>query len=272
MRTLVALSIALGLTAVIGCHERINDVDITPPSSPQGLISYTGDNAIELYWNASPEPDVAGYRVYVALAPAGQYQLIGSTVQRHFVDLDAVNGTTYYYTVTAYDFTGNESRLAADVIYDTPRPEGHDVIIDDYRTYPNLAGYDFSTYSVGPYDDQYTDFYFENYNGTYYLDVWTDTDIQDMGYTNSLYDIAYAPAGGWSPTKDVRVIAGHTYAIRTWDNHYAKVWVTSVSSTRVMFDWAYQLQVDNPRLKIAVPSSRGSLTAGPGAASRSGSL
>lgn len=272
MRTILAFSIAVAVTLATGCHERINDVDITPPSAPQGLTSLTGDNAIELYWYASPEPDVAGYHVYVALSSGGRYQLIGTTTHLHFVDLDAINGTTYYYTVTAYDFTGNESRIAADVIYDTPRPEGHDVILDDYRTSPNLAGYDFSTYTVGPYNDQYTDFYFENSNGTYYLDVPTDTDIEDMGYTNSLYDIAYAPAGGWSPTGDARAIVGHTYVVWTWDNHFAKVWVTAVTPSHVVFDWAYQLQADNPRLKVAVAASRGQLAVSPGPASRGGSL
>src|SRR5439155_1027532 len=139
--------------------------------------------------------------------------------------------------VTAFDDNGNESSLSKDLAYDTPRPEGYNVILKDYRSSPNLAGYDFSTFSVGPYDDKYTDVYFEYYNGEYYLDVWTDSDIQDMGYTTSLSDIGAAPTSGWSPTRDSRVITGHTYVVWTWDNHFAKIRINAVSAARVDFDW-----------------------------------
>ncbi|MCK7520207.1 MAG: hypothetical protein MZV64_22200 [Ignavibacteriales bacterium] len=67
------------------------------------------------------------------------------------------------------------------------------------------------------------DFFFENYQGTFYLDVWDDTDIQDMGPTNDIYDIPFAPTSGWSTTKDAIAIVGHTYVIWTWDNHFAKI-------------------------------------------------
>jgi hypothetical protein len=35
----------------------------------------------------------------------------------------------------------------------------------------------------------------------------------------------------------------------TWDDHYAKFRVSSVSSGRVVFDWAYQLVPSNRLLK-----------------------
>ena len=38
--------------------------------------------------------------------------------------------------------------------------------------------------------------FFENYNGTFYLNVWDDSDIQDMGSTQDIWDISYAP-NGW---------------------------------------------------------------------------
>ena len=139
--------------------------------------------------------------------------------------------------------------------------------MQNYRLWPNTSGYDFSSYAILPYDDQVnTDVFFEYYNGGYFLNVWDDTEIQDMGYTTSLADIGEAPVSGWSPTKDVRVITGHTYVVWTWDNHYAKMRVTQLSSTKVTFDWAYQLQAGNPRLKA--PAERGPVQLGSGAASR----
>jgi hypothetical protein len=151
--------------------------------------------------------------------------------------------------VTAYDFDGNESDLSRDVAYDIPRPEGYDVVLNDYRQSPSYAGYDFSAYMVVPYDAQSTDMYFENYNGTYYINVFTDSDIQDMGPTSSLLDIKVAPASGWSSTHDARLYVGHTYVVWTHDDHYAKFRVTGISPNRLVFDWAYQLQESNPLLK-----------------------
>lgn len=269
MKTYAYLTLVLGFTLFAGCKENLNEPDLTPPSPPQGLYTVTGDGTLELFWNQSPEPDVAGYDIYSSTSLNGKYQLIGSTKQTYFVDNGVTNGVTYYYAVSAYDFSGNESAPSRDIAYDTPRPEGYGVSLTNYRTAPGNAGYDFSTYSVVPYNDNSTDVYFEYYNGVYYLDVPSqDTDIQDMGYTTSLYEIVQSPTAGWSPTKDAQAIIGHTYVIWTWDNHYAKMRVTDLSSNHVTFDWAYQLQPGNVRLKTVPADGRASNVMGPGAASR----
>lgn len=255
MKTIIIFS-TLTLFVFTGCEPPGHWSDLNPPSPPRGIFTNTGDNMIELQWIPNPERDLAGYNVYVSTAYYGAYRLIGSTRIARFIDYGAVNGTTYYYAVTAIDYDGNESEMSRDVTYDTPRPEGYNVVLLDYRTRPDLAGYDFSTYSVGAYNDQYTDMFFEYYNGSYFMNVWEDSDIQDMGYTSSLYEINYAPENGWSPTKDVRLIVGHTYVVWTFDNHYAKFRVTVLSPTRVVFDWAYQLQAGNPRLKPSGQNNR----------------
>jgi hypothetical protein len=179
----------------------------------------------------------------------GTYAMVGKTADPTFTDNGAKNGVREYYAVSAYDYDGNESDLSKDVVYATPRPEGYGTKLGDYRLSPTIAGYDFSTYSVGKYNDDLTDLYFEAINGRYYLDVWQDTDIQDMGYTNSLHDIALAPALGYSPSKSVEAIPGHTYVLWTWDSHYAKVRVKDVTPSRMTFDWAYQVAQANPELK-----------------------
>ena len=249
MKTLGALLIAVALT---GCHEPFI-IDTTPPSPPQGVIATALDNAAELRWFRNPEPDVAGYRIWVSDRYDGEYEIIGTTPDVRFVDAGAQNGARVYYAISAYDFDDNESDLSRDVVYATPRPEGFGTKLANYRTAPLSAGYDFSTYSVGNYNDDYTDVFFEAVNGRYYLNVWNDSDIQDMGYTNSLYDIAVAPSAGWSPSRSVEAIAGHTYIVWTWDDHFAKVRVREITTQRVTFDWAYQLAKSNPELKRAVP-------------------
>lgn len=244
---LIPLTLAL---AAIGCN--ITEFrDTTPPLAPSSIWTETGDNFIELFWSPNTERDLAGYNVFVSNSYNGRYELIASTNRTYFLDNGARNGNTYYYAVTAFDFDGNESPLSRDVVYDVPRPEGYGVIVNDFNRTPQSAGYDFSSYAVVPYNDLYADMYFEYYNGAYYMNVRSDTDIQDMGYTNSLLDIRVAPSEGWSPTHDVLLRVGHTYVVWTFDDHYAKFRVTSLSPARVVFDWAYQLQRGNPLLKRA---------------------
>ena len=250
MKTLTKLLLALMLSVIyFGCSKHdFFKYDDTPPSPPTDVYTITGDNRIDIFWNDSPERDVAGYNVYYSYDNY-KFTLLGSTGDNYYVDLGASNGETIYYAVTAYDYNGNESDLSKDLVYDTPRPEGFNQAIFDYLQFPNNSGYDFSTYSVLPYDDLGTDFFFENYNGTFYLDVWNDSDIQDMGKTIDIYDITYAPASGWSSTKDVIAEVGHTYVVWTWDNHFAKIRVKTITNERVVFDWAYQLVEGNKELK-----------------------
>ncbi len=248
MRNLLWILIvaSLGLT---GCQHNPFSPDYVPPTPPTGLRTLTGDNFIELFWKANREPDLAGYNIFVSSSYDGRYQLIGSTREPYFKDDGARNGNTYYYAVTAYDYDGNESDLSRDIAYDIPRPEGYNVTVTDYRSVPANAGYDFSDYSIVSYNSQNADMYYEYYSGDYYMNVRTDSDIQDMGPTGSLLDISQAPSKGWSPTHDVLLSPGHTYVVWTWDDHYAKFRVVSMSPGRLVFDWAYQLQPSNPLLK-----------------------
>ena len=238
---------------IAGCHEPFI-IDTTPPNPPQGVIATALDNAAELHWLRNPEPDLAGYRIWVSDRYDGEYEIIGSTTDIRFVDRGARNGERAYYAISAYDFDDNESDLSRDVVYATPRPEGFGTKLSNYRTAPLSAGFDFSTFSIGNYNDDFTDVFFEASNGRNSLNVWEDSDIQDMGYTSSLYDIAVAPAGGWSPSRSAEAIVGHTYIVWTWDDHFAKIRIREIASQRVTFDWAYQIAKSNPELKRALPS------------------
>jgi len=247
---------------ITGC-DHLRDYDNTPPSKPRNISTVTGDNRVDLYWDKNPERDVAGYNVYYSYSYNGKYTLIGSTQSNNYIDDGAKNGTTYYYAVSAYDYDGNESDLSEDVVYDTPRPEGFNQAIFDYYKSPNNAGYDFSKYLVLPYNDTNADMFFENYNGTFYINVWAkDSDLQDMGQTQDIWDISYAPMGGWIPVKQgenvkyAQAIVGHTYVIWTWDNHFAKVRIKNITNERMVFDWAYQLVEGNRELKRVNLSSK----------------
>ena len=250
MKRLLLCMLTIAPAFLAGCESDTAPPD-TPPFPPVGIVSEGRDGFVRISWLRNQEPDMAVYRIWVSPAFDGPYVQIGETPNTTFSDYGATNGISAYYGVTAVDAAGHMSELSTDIVYDTPRPEGSGVILPNYLIDPSRAGYDFSTYSVGPYNDEFTDVFFEAVGGEFTMVVWDDTEIQDMGYTASLNDIVEAPPAGWSPTGDVRLILGHTYVVKTWDNHYAKVRVISLADIRVSFDWAYQLQAGNPRLKPA---------------------
>jgi hypothetical protein len=239
------------LVATISGCEHLGS-DLTAPSTPQGLSTQPGDNYVELFWNNNPEPDLAGYNVYVGTVPEGRFDLIGTVGMAYFHDTGATNGLGYYYAVTAFDHSGNESALTPSLAYEVPRPDGVGAVLHDSWRFPESSAFDLSSASVIPFDDLYSDMYFENVAGIPYMVVrYDDTDIQDAGFTTSLMEVGAAPTSGWSPTHDVQLVEGHTYIVWTWDDHYAKFRVTDISPDHLIFDWAYQLQASNTMLKQA---------------------
>ena len=230
-------------------YHHYDNYDTQPPSPPTGIVVFNGDNRAEITWNQNREGDVEGYNIYYSDTYDGKYEYIGTSNNEYFVDRDAVNGNKYYYAVTAYDYNGNESDLSYDAVYSAPRPEGFNTAVFDTLYNPDNSGFSFTDYNVVPYYDNSTDFFVEYYNGEYYLDVYDDTEIQDMGKTQDIYDIPFAPESGWSSSGSESVQVGHTYVIWTFDNHYAKIRVSNISGNRVVFDWAFQLIKGEPLLK-----------------------
>jgi hypothetical protein len=74
-----------------------------PPSAPTGLAATPGNASVSLKWNASPEADVVGYRVYRAMTSGGPYTLVSQTTDTHLTDSGLQNGVTVYYVATAID-------------------------------------------------------------------------------------------------------------------------------------------------------------------------
>jgi len=88
--------------------------DLTPPAPPLNLVAVQTDRGVELRWEPSPAPDLAGYRVYRVRAGEASPVLLTPELVRqpYFVDTQARPGQTYYYAVTAVDDSkqGNESQ------------------------------------------------------------------------------------------------------------------------------------------------------------------
>jgi prepilin-type N-terminal cleavage/methylation domain-containing protein len=76
-------------------------------------------NQINLTWNASTSPDVAGYKLYRGTA-AGAEVLYRSVTGISYADTPISANTTYYYRLSAVDTAGNESAPIANPTGGTP--------------------------------------------------------------------------------------------------------------------------------------------------------
>jgi len=90
-----------------------------PPSAPEGLAATAYPDSVLLTWNANTESDLHAYYIYRDTSfPAST--LLDSVVAQSppdtfYVDTDVVNGTEYYYRITAADSAGNESGYSNEV-------------------------------------------------------------------------------------------------------------------------------------------------------------
>lgn len=251
------LSLAFLLNA---CTEECDcplATDNFPPTPPDGVYSITGDGVVTLYWNPNREPDLAGYEVWWNDQAEGFYEYLASVPkdQNWYEDYQVTNGVTKFYAVLAYDVEGWESALSYEIVFDTPRPEGEGLVLFDYLGQNgHLSGYDFSSLSgtAQDWNDPTTDVYFGTPNGvkTLFADS-VGVDVQDYG-TIDLLDVDWAPLTGWSPSRRVELIPGHSYIVRIagvrGQFNYAKIYVAQVTDNFVILDWAYQAALGNREL------------------------
>jgi len=269
---LMFLAILVSAIVFQGCTVESGDGDVVviddnaAPATPRGVYSITGDEYVTVVWYPNQETDLSGYVVYRSRREFEDYEEIATVGPgaSDYLDRDVENGTTYYYAVSAFDRDGNESDLSPETVDDTPRPEGMNVTLEDYILEPDISGFDLSRWERGvqPFDARNVDIYF----GVGVVDgdldvpfIYTTDDnigIQDLGYTDSMDDVDVSPEQGFT-FAFAEAILGHTYTFLTLEGNYAKIRITDVSVNRVggeirrawiTFDWAYQLQSDNPEL------------------------
>jgi hypothetical protein len=83
-------------------------------------ISFTTAHGVTLAWDPSPDSTVIGYKVYYGVASRTYTNLVtvGNVTNMNVFGL--VEGTTYYFAVTAYNILGMESDYSSEVSYTEP--------------------------------------------------------------------------------------------------------------------------------------------------------
>jgi fibronectin type 3 domain-containing protein len=83
-----------------------------PPDAPSNLVATAGDSEVSLDWDDNTEGDFLEYRIYRATTGGGPYTEIDTETISSYLDGSTVNGTTYFYVVSAVDTSLDESGLS----------------------------------------------------------------------------------------------------------------------------------------------------------------
>lgn len=82
-------------------------VPVTVPAAPTAVNAMAGNALVTVTWNASPT--ATSYKIYRSTNQGSQGTLIGSSSAPSYSDATVVNGSTYYYVVTAANSAGESA-------------------------------------------------------------------------------------------------------------------------------------------------------------------
>lgn len=252
----------------------------TPPPAPDGLGVVALDAALYLRWSPRSRvaEDFSHYRVFLRAAGSGGETvdfLLGETDSEGFLDLLVQNGRTYRYLVSAVDTLGHESDGSA-TAEGVPRPDFHGEWLYAYQDRPDRAGFRFrSSESENPVvsgSSPQRHFRLEVNADGWWLAPGGDAAIYPQGFATTALTCGVASDAGCealvrAPTsgyvrEPVALYPQTTYALRIVGDdgrtHYGAVRTVLLGfdqdgAALMIFDWAFQLQPDNPAL---TPRSR----------------
>src|SRR5439155_13997613 len=81
-----------------------------PPAAPTNLAATSGNAKVTLSWSASA--GAASYKVYRSTSSGAETLLASGITSGSYLDTSVVNGTTYYYQVSAINTVGESPRSA----------------------------------------------------------------------------------------------------------------------------------------------------------------
>jgi hypothetical protein len=94
-------------------------VDNLKPSTPSGIFPKVTAGRIELNWKQPEDKDFRFFAVYRSASsgftPSSLADTIGTTTDTTFVDTDVTDVNQYFYRVSAFDFSGNESNRSVEI-------------------------------------------------------------------------------------------------------------------------------------------------------------
>lgn len=250
---------------------------VAPPiPDATSVIALDASNFIVWGVGSRSAGDFSHYRVY--LDDDGTAFLLGETDSEGFLDLLAENGVTSGYFVTAVDTDGHESDGSV-IAEGTPRPDFAGELVYDHFDVPSQSGFLFTEdEEIVPVTDGSSlagiDFRVERDPAAADADGWfmvlgdgaavyqesfpTTALKCGVGADATCVDVATAPTTGYT-TDDMPLVIENSYVLRVQGSdgqiHYGVIRVTHLGTDQdgndlMIFDWAYQLQANNPDLVV----------------------
>jgi hypothetical protein len=243
-------------------------------AAPAALTSVSLDAMIHLEWSDNAfqqDPDgFAHYRVYSTGYDLDQnlcgtsWALEGTSVAPLFLAGALVNGVPRCFAVSAISIEGFES-LWSPLRYDTPRPDGRNLIVFAPDVDATRSGFRFFLDAngdgrAGPLElgivgqGAQMDFTISRGTGRLFLTPERPAATARLYGTSpigDLTDIDVAPLGGYGRAALEAVPGwGYVFAMDEGDGflRYGGIRVTAVGADYVIFDWSYQTDPGNPEL------------------------
>jgi hypothetical protein len=245
--------------------------------APATLTSISLNGAVHLQWSdnayRSDPSGFAHYRIYSAdynldnSTCAAAWSLEGTTVASSFLAADLTNGRPRCFGVSAVTIEGFES-LWSPLRYDTPRPDGRNLVLFTTAADPSRSGFRFFLDAnndglagplelglVGAGASSAMDFFVQKDAGGNLLLVpqrsSTTVRLYGAGPVADLTYIDIAPVGGYARTALQAVPQyGYVFKMNEGDGfyRYGALRVSAVGTDYVIFDWSYQTDPGNPEL------------------------
>jgi hypothetical protein len=226
------------------------------------------DGALYLQWSST---GAQRYRVYLeSIDGQADFIEVGETDALGFLDERAENGVEYGYRVVGIDEIGQFSARSS-LGYGIPRVDYHAELIRPLDESPAESGFRFrESETVSPIvagDEASAQWRLERVGGELRIQPLGSTRVTAGEFTTSLtcgpgsepdcISVDIAPGDGAFSTAPATVSAGNTYVFQVVSDagfeHYGKIRVQgsttdTAGETVLVFDWAYQLVPDEPRL------------------------
>ncbi len=206
--------------------------DTTAPSSPTGLGATAGSASVSLDWNNNAEGDLDGYNVYRStISGSGYTKLNGSLVATSdYTDNTAVNGTTYYYVVTAVDTSANESSNSIEVSATPSSAVPANAIDFDNFTVSSYGSQDVNTSSWAKHDGGTTlelsgntwKMIALNYNVT--ASTVIEFDYRSTANEPEIGGVCFDNDTALSSNQTWKVYGTQAWGIATFDNYTGTTW------------------------------------------------
>ncbi|WP_028986261.1 S8 family serine peptidase [Thermicanus aegyptius] len=195
----------------------VHEPDRTAPGAPADLTATTGPTGnVSLTWRPVSDADLKEYHVYRSTTSGSGYEQIATATDPSYTDGGVVASQTYYYVVTAVDYSGNESGYSNEASVTTP---GIQVIYSD-----GFEGADDNGWTHSGTNDEWQRGTPTSGPGSAYTGekVWA-TDLTG-NYENGTNAFLYSPVINLSGVTNASLSLMHWYEVeRNYDKLFVEI-------------------------------------------------